>query len=126
MAIFKAPRITTGQRMGLTLQESEIVYDIEQKIFYGGNGTSLGGFPIGSGVGATTETFVLTQTDLDNKYITLDNSPIFPSSVTLLPSGGIPQINGIDFEVTGNQVSWNGKGLDGNFLEINDVLIIQY
>lgn len=126
MAIFKAPRTTTVQRMGLTLEESEIVYDIDQKIFYGGNGTTLGGFPVGSGVGANVETFVLDATDLSNKFITLLSEPLFPNSVTLVPDGGIPQRNGIDFEVIGDQISWSGKGLDGNFLELNDVLIIQY
>lgn len=126
MAIFKAPRTTTAQRMGLTLEESEIVYDINQKIFYGGNGITPGGFPIGSGVGANVETFVLDATDLSNKFITLLNEPLFPNSVTLVPDGGIPQRNGIDFEVIGDQISWNGKGLDGNFLELNDILIIQY
>lgn len=126
MAIFKAPRITTAQRMGLTLEESEIVYDTQQKIFYGGNGLTLGGFPIGSGVGANVETFVLSGTDLSNKFITLLSEPLFPNSVTLVPYGGIPQRNGIDFEVIGDQVSWDGKGLDGNFLEVNDILIIQY
>ena len=68
MAIFKVPRITTGQRMGLTLEESEIVYDINHKIFYGGNGISAGGVAIGSGVGNTRETFILNQTNLDDKY----------------------------------------------------------
>lgn len=126
MAIFKTPRITTAQRMGLTLEESEIVYDVNQKLFYGGNGLVAGGFPVGSGIGANVETFVLSAADLSNKFITLLNEPLFPNSVTLVPEGGIPQRNGIDFEVIGNQISWNGKGLDGNFLELNDVLIIQY
>lgn len=126
MAIFKAPRTTTVQRMGLILEESEIVFDVNQKLFYGGNGLTPGGFPVGSGVGANVETFILTSSDLSNKYITLLNEPLFPSSVTLVPDGGIPQRNGIDFEIIGDQVSWDGKGLDGNFLEVNDVLIIQY
>lgn len=126
MAIFKAPRITTGQRVGLLLEESEIVYDVNQKYFYGGNGVTLGGLPIGAGVGSTTEIFTLTQTDLDNKFITLSNPPLFPGSVTLVPGGGIPQINGIDFEVAGNKLSWDSLGLDGNFLELNEILIIQY
>jgi hypothetical protein len=126
MAIFKVPRITTGQRMGLTLEESEIVYDINHKIFYGGNGASVGGVAIGSGVGNTREIFTLNQTNLDNKYVTLSSSPLFPDTVTLTPSGGIPQINGVDFEVIGDQLSWDGLGLDNNFLELNDLLIIQH
>lgn len=126
MAIFKAPRITTGQRMELVLEESEIVYDVNHKLFYGGNGLSLGGAAIGSGIGNTKEVFILDQSNLDEKGVTLTVSPLFPSSVTLVPSGGIPQINGIDFQIIGNDLTWEGLGLDNNFLEVNDMLIIQH
>lgn len=126
MAIFKAPRTTTAQRMGLVLEESEIVFDVDEKVFYGGNGVSPGGFLVGSGVGENVETFVLSGADLSNKFVTLLKEPSFPNSVTLIPDGGIPQRNGVDFDIIGDQVSWDGKGLDGNFLEENDILIIQY
>lgn len=126
MAVFKVPKITTAQRELLMLSEAEIVFDTDNGVYYGGNGVSSGGFPIGSGVGANVEVIVLNATDLANKYVPLMDSPLFPLSVTLVPDGGIPQRNGVDFEIIGNHVSWNGKGLDGNFLEVNDVLIIQY
>jgi hypothetical protein len=125
MAIFKTPRITTLQRLGLTLEDSEIVFDTDQKIFYGGNGSN-GGFPIGSGIGSNVEMVVLTQQDISNKFIVLNDSPLFPGGVELTPGGGIPQINGIDFSVTGNILSWDGLGLDGNFLEQNEILIVKY
>lgn len=126
MAIFKAPRITTGQRMGILLEESEIVFDTDIKNFYGGDGLQVGGFPIGSGASSSsTQTVVLTQANIDNKYITLNSSPMLPNNVSVEPVGGILQVNGIDFEVTGNILSWDGLGLD-NFLELNEVLIIRY
>lgn len=125
MAIFKTPRITTSQRESLLLEVGEIVYDTDQNVFYGGNGSTLGGFLIGQGIGQVTSNITLTATDIVNKYITLTTTPITPNSVTLVPVGGIQQINGTDFEVVGNELRWDGLGLDG-FLEVNDVLIVQH
>ncbi len=124
MAIFKTPRISTLQRMGLTLEDSEIVFDTDQKIFYGGNG-SAGGFPIGAGIGSNVEMIALTAQNIANKFVVLNDEPLFPGSVELVPGGGIPQINGIDFSVTGNVLSWDGLGLDG-FFEENEILIVKY
>jgi hypothetical protein len=127
MAIFKAPKITTLQRLGIVLDTSELVYDTDQKVFYGGNGLTLGGFPIGSNVGSSIfpERIPLTQQDIDNKFVTLSITPIFPNTVMLTCEGGIEQVNGIDFQVIGNILSWGGLGLD-NFLDETDVLNIQY
>lgn len=125
MAIFKVPRITTVQRVGITLEPSEIVYDTNQNKFYGGDGTTVGGKELGSGGLTQSETFVLTSVEIASKQITLANEPLFPFTVSLLPVGGIHQINGIDFQVTGAVVSWSGLGLD-NFLEVGDTLIVQY
>lgn len=125
MAVFKAPRINSTQRASLVLEPSEIVYDTDLNLFYGGNGQDIGGFPIGAGSGSITEVITLDQNDLINKYVTLNSSPYFSNKVSVTPSGGIPQINGVDFEVVGNELSWNGLGLD-NFLELGEQLIIQY
>lgn len=125
MAIFKAPKVTTIQRNALTLEVSELVYDIDQKAFYGGDGTTTGGFLIGETSGFVVENIDLTQNDIDNKFVTLSRTPLVPDAVILNIDGGIPQINGVDFVVLGNKISWSGLGLDG-FLEETDVLIIQY
>lgn len=126
MAIFKTPRATTSQRISLTLEAGEIVYDSNQKVFYGGNGTTLGGFPLGESIsGGIPEIITLTQQDILNKYVTLSITPFVPEAVDLNILGGILQSNGVDFVVENNILRWNGLGLD-NFLEENDVLIIQY
>lgn len=127
MAIFRVPRITTSQRSSLLLQIGEIVYDTDQNVFYGGNGLVNGGFLIGSGGSGSyvTETITLSQQNIDDGFITLSSFPMIPESVVVHPSGGIPQVNGVDFEVTNNVLSWNSLGLDG-FLESGDILIIEY
>lgn len=125
MAIFKTPRATTVQRTGLTLEVGEIVYDTDQKAFYGGNGTSLGGFLVGGNSGFIYRRIELNIDDIANKYVTLPDVPLSPTSVFLTIEGGIPQINGIDYEIIGNKISWNGLGLD-NFLDNTDVLLVLY
>lgn len=125
MAVFKAPRLNEVQRMGLVLEASEVVYDTTVKSFFGGDGLTLGGFPIGKGIGTNVDNVTLSQQNLDEKKVSLSSVPAVPGAVTLLPIGGIPQVNGIDFEVVGNELSWNGLGLD-NFLELGEQLIIQY
>jgi hypothetical protein len=125
MAVFKAPRITTIQREGLVLEVSEIVFDTTQNRFYGGNGVSTGGFPIGQGLAGNLEIVTLNQNNIDNKSLTLATPPSNPNSIILTPEGGPPQRVGIDFEVVGTVISWDNLGLD-SFLEVNETVIIQY
>jgi len=125
MAIFKAPKITTIQRTALVLQGSEVVYDVDQKAFYGGDGVSTGGFPIGANAGSIVERLELNQGDINNKFVTLASTPLRSSAVIVTPEGGISQVYGIDFIIIGNKLSWSDLGLD-NFLDETDVLLVQY
>jgi hypothetical protein len=125
MARFKAPKITTSQRMSLALELSELVYDTDQMLFYGGDGSTVGGVPIGAGVSGQTQIITLDSTHILNKKVTLSGTPLFPDNVTLLMAGGIHQFNGIDFEVVGNELRWNSLGLDG-FVEELDIFLVQY
>jgi hypothetical protein len=125
MAIFKAPKLTSNQRNSLVLEVSELVYDVDKKAFFGGDGNNPGGFPVGNNSGFVVENIELTLQNINEKFVTLKQTPLIPSAVIVVPEGGIPQINGVDFEIIGNKVSWKDKGLDG-FLDNTDVLIIQY
>jgi hypothetical protein len=126
MAILKVPRITTLSRSNLVLEKAEIVMDTDQNIYYGGDGETLGGFPLGGGLFSSTETVLITQEMVNNKRLNLEKDPLFSSKVTLDFIGGIPQLNGTDFEIIlGNVLSWEGKGLD-NFIEKDDLIIITY
>lgn len=124
MAIFKVPRITNAERIALILQEAEIVFETDSKQYYGGDGIALGGFPIGSGA-QYSETFTLDLTAITNKQISLTHVPMNPSITRVLPIGGIYQRYGIDFTISGQTLSWDGLGLD-NFLEVGDILIVEY
>jgi hypothetical protein len=125
MAIFKAPKLTTSQRNNLVLEVSEFVYDLDQKAFYGGDGSSAGGFLVGATSGFIIEKIQLTQQNINDKFVTLAQTPLISSAVIVTPEGGITQVNGIDYSITGNKLSWENLGLDG-FLDNTDVLIIQY
>jgi len=125
VGIFKAPRISSSERENLLLSISEVVYDLTNGLLYTGDGETLGGVPVGSGVGKKTYKFVITALDISNKQITLNSIPPFPSEVELEFVGGITQLNGIDYQITNNVLHWNGLGLD-NFIEENDTLIIHY
>lgn len=125
MGIFKVPRITTAERVLLVLEDAELVYDTTNKVYYGGDGATQGGYPIGSGVSKIVSVITLTQQDIQSKSVTLENAPPIPSLVSLTPEGGIPQIYGIDYTVSGNILSWNNLGLD-NYLDAGETIVVSY
>lgn len=67
----------------------------------------------------------LTEESILNKKISIPKEPTTPTSVLLLPVGGIPQVYGKDFIVNGTELIWKGLGLD-NFLDTSDILIFHY
>jgi hypothetical protein len=91
-----------------------------------------GGIPLNVNiVGSTASTLwvqeiiTLTEEIVLNKQLTLSETPSTGSAVALVPVGGPPQIDGIDFIVLGNIVSWVDLGLDG-ILESGDKLVFYY
>jgi hypothetical protein len=68
---------------------------------------------------------ILSQEMILNKTVVLPSRPSDPSSVLLIPVGGIPQVYGKDYIVSGTNLEWNQLGLD-NFLEPDDILILHY
>jgi hypothetical protein len=128
MAILKVPKITTAQRLGLTLQEAEVVYDTELKIYFGGDNITAGGFPIGNGSQAVSfvETITIDQTNIDEKRIVLQNETTNQQKTKFSFINGTIQILGIDYEYTDEfTISWDGLGLD-NFIEVSDIVLIEY
>lgn len=125
MAIFRVPRITTEQRERLVLLDSEVVFDLDLKKYFGGDGSTLGGFLIGSNLGFRYERIEITEEHVQNKQVILEGTPFNPAAVNLSFEKGIPQVYGTDFIIQGKVLSWNGRGLDG-FIDDTDVLLVQY
>lgn len=67
----------------------------------------------------------LDATDITNKYITIPASPGDVTKVLLDVIKGSSQEYGVDFSVSGTQLTWNGLGLDGQ-LNIGDILRYHY
>jgi hypothetical protein len=71
------------------------------------------------------ETFILKNDNILGKKITLSSKPNNPNSAIVIPGGGIPQINNIDFIIVDKDLIWDNLGLD-EFLEVDDILIVHY
>lgn len=54
MGKFLAPRITTADRTGLTLDVSEVVFDTDTESLWIGDGATAGGIEVGTGVGGSS------------------------------------------------------------------------
>lgn len=67
----------------------------------------------------------ITALMITNKQLTLLNTPAISVNTKVDVIGGSAQYYGVDFTVSGNVLSWNGLGLDGEIIE-NDVLRIGY
>lgn len=65
MGVFKVPRISLTDRNTITPAEGEIFFETTNRLFYGGDNTTVGGFPIGlSTTPAVSATFADTTVSL--------------------------------------------------------------
>ena len=71
------------------------------------------------------ETFTLSSTDIANGYVTLIDAPGEAASTSLNVHEGPTQFYGIDFTISGQQLSWTGLGLDG-ILSAGDKISVEY
>lgn len=71
------------------------------------------------------EYFTLASGHINNKYVTLANTPYAVTEVTLDIISGTSQEYGVDYTVSGTQLGWSGLALDG-LLEVNDKLRTAY
>lgn len=68
---------------------------------------------------------VLTQQDIDNKYIVLPETPTNPDDVTLEVKSGPRQFAPEDFIVVGDQLQWDSRALEID-LEVGYKLQVQF
>lgn len=126
MAIFKCPQITTDQRLELTLQEAEIVYDINLKKYFGGDNFRVGGFPLGEGSEPKVEVRAISALEIQQKFLVLNSISYQPNLTKFHFINGTTQIIDIDYEINSESiVSWDGLSLDG-FIEQGDIVRIEY
>lgn len=71
------------------------------------------------------EYITLDETQITNAEITLTNTPVDSTKVTLDIISGSAQVYSVDFEVTGNVLSWAGKPPQA-ILEVGDSCRITY
>lgn len=50
----------------------------------------------------------LTPLDISAKSLTLPNAPLATNTALIVPANGIPQLQGVDFSISGDILSWNG------------------
>ena len=73
-----------------------------------------------------TETHILTSAEITAKKFTLSNTVATGEETNALCFvQGVAQAAGVAFSLSGNELSWNGKTLDGN-LTAGDVFIVSY
>jgi hypothetical protein len=72
-----------------------------------------------------SEEFVVTQSILDAKYITLQSTPSVPNEVELMIYGGIEQRHGVDFVLNGKVLSWNSLALE-LLLDLQTTFTVRY
>jgi hypothetical protein len=81
----------------------------------------------GSGIGFERVDFTAdgAGTVAGNTFVTLSPAPVDPDSVVLRVRGAASQVEGTDYIVSGNQVSWSGLGLE-TLLTLGDEIEITY
>ena len=78
-----------------------------------------------SGSTPDVQTFVLSGTDITNKYVTLAASPATAADTILMVQNAPSMYFGDDFTVIGSQLGWNGLALDG-ILASGDKITVLY
>jgi hypothetical protein len=72
-----------------------------------------------------TFSYTLVPGDITAKGFALSPAPKFPGQVELQAVGGLEQVNGTDFTVSGSMLSWDSLGLEPD-VATGDEFIISY
>ena len=79
----------------------------------------------GSGTRSRVEEFLLSGTDISNKFVILTEPVSDPNNVSVNVTGGGKQSIVEDYVVVGQKVNWSGLGMDG-VITAGEELIIEY
>lgn len=83
MSIFKLPRLTTTQRIAITPELAELIYDTTDNTVYRGDGATAGGLPLGAG----SPSFIHTQASAATTW-TVNHNLGFRPAVEVFSAGG--------------------------------------
>lgn len=72
-----------------------------------------------------SEIITLSSGMITAKQVTLVGTPKTNQGVLVVPKNGPPQVQDLDYTISGQVVSWDGLGMDG-VLEENDILAVYY
>lgn len=89
--------------------------EVEEKLSQGGGG---------GGTRMRVEEFTLDPTDISNKYVTLQYPPL-NNNISLSIANGPQQSYTEDYIVSGQNLTWSGRGMDG-VLSTGDELVVEY
>jgi len=67
--------------------------------------------------------FTLSPVEISAKSVTLPQAPL-PGTALIMPASGIPQLQNVNFQVTGTTVSWSGYELENQFADGDKIKII--
>ena len=101
MASIRLPRITTAQRTALVLSLGEIVYDTDNNSFYGGDGSTSGGFLIGGSLAAATIKTLYESNANTNAFTDAEQTKL----------GYITVTGAIDLDTIGSGISTNATNI---------------
>jgi len=87
-------------------------------VYTGETGDSLGN-------AEEVERFTLNLTNITNKYVELQHTPVQPHKIITFVEEGMKGILAVDFMLVDNKIDWNGYEWDG-VLEVNDKLTVIY
>lgn len=72
-----------------------------------------------------SETVEITAAMISAKQLSLSGTPKTGQGILVIPYEGLPQVQGVDYNLTSNVISWDGLGMDG-IIEEGDTLEIYY
>ena len=76
-------------------------------------------------VGFQVEQITVTSGNILSSSFTLGSTPTLPAQTMLFPLGGPIQSYGVDYQITGNVLSWFGLGL-ATKIEVGDRFVVHY
>jgi hypothetical protein len=114
-------KLPKGPKVQVTVEEQVLNIQVNQAGLRGERG-----FPGQDGRPVNVEYFTVTELEVLNKEIILQEIALSPEKSRLEFVNGTVQQYAVDYVILdGNRLSWDSLGLD-NFMEENDIIRVEY